>query len=219
MRTGEINEALKISISVKRLEKYLGATADNLDDALKLYEENTRLAEAFYAPLQSLEVCLRNTLNARLCTTYGDDWPINGKAPFETGHKDTVSAAITDLERDGYEATTDHIVAELNFGFWVGLLSKPYDSSLWRQTLYKGFQAKGGGKKRSDVHSRFNVLRRFRNRVAHHEPIFQRPLAQMHSELIEAISWMCKHTSDWAAHHSRFDQVWTTAGPDTAAAE
>jgi hypothetical protein len=102
-------------------------------------------------------------------------------------------------------------VAELNFGFWVGLLGPSYDATLWRQTLHKGFIASGGGQKRSVVHGRFNALRRFRNRVAHHEPIFHRPLEQLHVEIIQSINWMCRHTSRWAAHHSRFDAVSTTA--------
>lgn len=211
MRTAEVNEVLKITISIKRLDKYLTAMNGDLDTALKLYEENTRLSEAFYTPLQCLEVCLRNTLNYRLCETYGSDWPVNGKTPLEQGSQLTIKETVESLEKDGYDYDTDSLVAELNFGFWVSLLGKPYDSTLWRQTLYKGFQAKGGGQKRSDVHGRFNALRRFRNRVAHHEPIFHRPLAQLHSETIEAIGWMCKSTSAWAAFHSRFDQVSTTS--------
>lgn len=216
MRTAEINEALKNTISVKRLDRYLTVTDGALDKALKLYEENTRLAESFYSPLQSLEVCLRNTINTRLCTTYGEDWPTNGNPPFQSGASENITKTIAALEKDGYEANTDYIVAELNFGFWVSLLGKPYDATLWRHTLHKGFRASGSGKKRSEVHGRFNALRRLRNRVAHHEPIFHKPLLQLHTETIEAIGWMCKHTSAWAAHHSRFDEVSTTTGAETA---
>lgn len=94
------------------------------------------------------------------------------------------------------------VVAELKFAFWVGLLGKQYDTTLWRTALYKGFQ-KGAGRKRSDVHGRFNMLRRFRNRVAHHEPIFKRDLILIHDEIVEAIGWMCADTVAWTAHHSR----------------
>ena len=210
MRTPEINKYLKNAISIKRLAKYLAAVDGDLDKALKLYEENMRLAEAFYTPLQCLEVCLRNGLNSRLCTTFGDDWMTNGKPALEEGAKLSIQKAIEDLQKADHDVTPDDIVAELNFGFWIGLMGPPYDATLWRQTLYKSFTAKGG-QKRSTVHRRFNALRRFRNRVAHHEPIFHRPLEQLHSEIIEAISWMCRHTSAWALHHSRFDQVSTTA--------
>jgi hypothetical protein len=212
MRTSETDRALENTISVKRLDKYLIAMNGDLDKSLKLYEENMRLAEAFYTPLQCLEVCFRNTLNLRLSQTYGADWLTNGKPPLEPWFTKSIEDSVSNLAKGGHSNDPDNVVAELNFGFWVGLIGPSYDATLWRQTLYKGFIAKGGGQKRSAVQGRFNVLRRFRNRVAHHEPIFDRPLAQLHTEIIESISWMCRHTSNWAAHHSRFDEVWTTVG-------
>ncbi|MCG6204718.1 Abi family protein [Rhodopseudomonas sp. HC1] len=210
MRTQELNEHLKKSISIKRLEKYLAAVGGDLDKALKLYEENMRLAEAFYSPLQCLEVCLRNALNSQMCTVFGDDWLTTNKAPLGDGARVNIQKAIIELQRHGHSATQDDIVAELNLGFWVGLLGPAYDATLWRMTLYKAFNA-SGGQKRSVVHGRFNALRRFRNRVAHHEPIFQKPLEQLHTEIIGAIGWMCRHTSSWALYHSRFEIVSTTA--------
>ena len=57
-------------------------------------------------------------------------------------------------------SSPDDIVAELNFGFWVGLMGPSYDATLWRQTLYKSFLA-SGGQKRSIVHGRFNVCADF----------------------------------------------------------
>jgi hypothetical protein len=210
MRTTEINDYLKNTLSVKRLDKYLAAVEGDLDKALKLYEENTRLSEAFYSPLQCLEVCLRNGLHTRLCSTFGEDWMTNGKPHLEEGARLSIDKIIEDLTKAEHATTPDDIVAELNFGFWVGLMGPAYDNTLWRQTLYKSFLA-AGGQKRSTVHRRFNTLRRFRNRVAHHEPIFHRPLEQMHTEIIEAISWMCRHTSAWALFHSRFEEVSTTA--------
>ena len=109
------------------------------------------------------------------------------------------------------------LVAELKFAFWVGLLGPHYDATLWRKALYKGFLARGG-KPRSTVHNQFNALRRFRNRVMHHEPIFRRPLFQLHDEIIEAIEWMWCDTAAWTAHHSRFPTVHATTGAGAAAA-
>jgi len=210
MRTAEINSALEKTISSKRLDKYLAAMDGDLDKSLKLYEENMRLAEAFYTPLQCLEVCLRNTIHFRLTTTFGEDWLTNGKPPLEDGAKLSITKAVEDLKKNDHDYSPDDVVAELNFGFWVGLMGPSYDSTIWRQTLYKGFVANGRGQKRSTVHKRFNALRRFRNRVAHHEPIYHRPLEQLHTEIIESIAWMCRHTSMWAQHHSRYEEVATT---------
>ena len=48
-----------------------------------------------------------------------------------------------------------------------------------------------------------NALRRLRNRIAHHEPIFQKDLRLMHDETIEAIRWLCPITAAWADTNSR----------------
>ena len=81
------------------------------------------------------------------------------------------------------------VVAELKFAFWVGLPSAQSDATPWRRAICKGFQT-GSGRKRSDVHGRFNMLRRFRNRIAHHEPVFRRDLSVDHAEILEAIGWV-----------------------------
>ncbi|MFO0437906.1 MAG: hypothetical protein ACK5YD_05205, partial [Phenylobacterium sp.] len=57
------------------------------------------------------------------------------------------------------------------------------------------------------VHRRLNALRRLRNRIAHHEPIFHRDLETDHAEVIEAIRWMSADTADWAMLTSRFPEV------------
>jgi hypothetical protein len=62
--------------------------------------------------------------------------------------------------------------------------------------------------KRADVHGRFNAVRRFRNRIAHPEPIFHRDVKQTHDEIIDAIGWMCRDTAAWTEHHSRFMAVY-----------
>ena len=106
MRTPEINEYLKKTISVKRLERYLAAVNGDLDKALKLYEENMRLAEAFYSPLQCLEVCLRNGLNSRLCATFGEDWMTNGKPSLEEGSRLAIDKVIEDLKKADHDFVT-----------------------------------------------------------------------------------------------------------------
>lgn len=213
MRTVFTNEALEKTLTRERLDKYLIATGQDLNSALKLYEENTRLSEAFYTPLQCVEICLRNCINVQLTNAFDDDWFRNNKPPLSNDSKHMIFDVIEELKKDRKPVSPGNVVAELKFAFWVGLLGPRYDATLWRSTLYKAFLP-GGGKPRNVAHGRFNVIRRFRNRVAHHEPIFDRPLVQIHGEVIEAIRWMCKETSDWAAHHSRFEKVMATSGPD-----
>lgn len=211
MRTPATNAALERTISRERLARYLDVAGHDLDKALGLYETNTRLSEAFYTPLQSVEICLRNCIHEQMAARYGGDWYRDGHAPLGDVARNMISDVIGELTLTGNNIVPGRVVAELKFAFWVGLLGPRYDATLWRAVLHRAFRAEGG-KPRSVVHGRFNAIRRFRNRVAHHEPVFDRPLAQFHSEIIEAIRWMSRETANWAAYHSRFEHVRATEG-------
>ncbi|MBR0806205.1 Abi family protein [Bradyrhizobium japonicum] len=175
--------------------------------AIGLYERNTKLSEAFYTPLQCLEVCLRNSVHEAMTDVYGEDWFHGNNAPLESDSRRMILDAKEELIEDRKPVIAGQMLAELKFAFWVGLLGKHYDATIWRKAIYKAFLAHGG-KPRGVVHSRMNAIRRLRNRIAHHEPVFQKlALMQSHDEIIDAISWMCRDTSAWAKHHSRFQQV------------
>jgi hypothetical protein len=206
LRTAAINVSLQRRISIPRLAKYLTAEGNNLDAALGVYELNTRLAEAFYPALQCLEVCLRNTLYEEMKAAYGAHWFTAPAVPLNDLSKKMVADARAELSKSGDPNSDDDMVAELKFAFWVGLLGPGYDATLWRRALHRGFQA-GGKKKRTLVHGRLNAIRRFRNRIAHHEPVFERNTMHDHGEIMEAIGWMCADTAAWAAHNSRVQAV------------
>lgn len=201
MRTEKINVALERTLSRERLQKYLAESSGNLDLALALYERNVRLSEALYAPLQTLEVCLRNSINEQMRIVYGLDWITKPESPLLKSAKDEVREVVSRFEN----SQNADLVADLSFSFWVSLLGQEYDSSIWRNAVYKAF-LECGGKPRRIVHSRMNALRRFRNRVAHHEPIYSNA-EQMYFEIIETIGWMCSDTKAWTIHHSRFADV------------
>lgn len=206
MRTDAINASLLETISRARLGKYLHATGGVLSLALDLYERNMRLAEAFYVPLQTIEVTLRNKIDSQMTIVYGPNWLGDAGALFYRDARETIEEARQTASLGRAVITPDDVVAELPFSFWVGLLAKRYDATLWRRALFRAFLA-GGGKPRDIVHGRLNAIRRFRNRVAHHEPVFHRPLSQLHGEIVEAIGWMCRDTSAWTAKHSRVQAV------------
>jgi hypothetical protein len=209
LKTPQTNTALERTITRVRLGKYLEAKGNDWDAALKLYEDNMKLSESFYVPLQCLEVCLRNCIHEQMSNVHGADWLQKG--PLSPDSKLMVNEALAEL-KDKSNLSPGDLVAELKFAFWVGLLGPHYDATLWRNALYKAFLARTG-QRRSIVHRRMNALRRLRNRVMHHEPIFDRSLDQMHNEIIEAIGWMCRETEAWVAHHSRYQAVATSIAP------
>lgn len=207
-----INKSLEITLSRDRLEKYLDETGQDLDASIELYEKNTRLAEAFYMPLQCVEICLRNQLHIQLSNTYGELWYENGNPPLLDDSLRMIFEAKEELTKAG-RVTPGRMVAELKFAFWVGLMGPKYDATLWRKCLHRAFPA-SGGRPRKTIHWRFNAIRRFRNRVAHHEPIFHLSPIVRHQEIIEAISWMCRNTSAWALHHSRLPIIAVAIGDE-----
>src|ERR1700694_4376445 len=95
------------------------------------------------------------------------------------------------------------LVAELSFGFWTGLVGRQYEQTLWVPGLYRAFPnatrivtagPEGSKKvklKRSQIAERLDAIRKLRNRIAHHEPIWDLGLQDRYREIIEAISWIC----------------------------
>lgn len=207
LRTGIIEAEIAACLSLERLAKYLVAADGDLSRALELYARNARLAEAFYTPLQFMEICLRNRLNDQLSAAYGPDWFQWSRAPLHEDGRDHVARVMGALAAAGKPLAAGPLVAELGFGFWVGLLGPRYDATLWRNSLYRAFMYAGKRMSRRHVHGRFNMLRRFRNRIAHHEPIFLRDLRRTHEETIEAIGWLCPGMAAWTRQLSRWPDV------------
>ncbi len=77
--------------------------------------------------------------------------------------------------------------------------------TLWRKALYKAFPH--SRKSRAETHSPLDYLRTFRNRIAHHEPIFNRPLEADFRSILEVSGWICPKTADWIRHHGRVEEM------------
>ena len=213
MRTPAIDAALERALSRSRLGRYLAASSDITDAALSLYERNQRISEAFHRPLMALEVCVRNRMSAALSARYGPNWYRITAPPFEQGAHDKLDKAMDDLARDRVPLTEGAVVAELTFGFWVTILAPKYEPSLWTP-MFSGLFLEGGRRiARQKVHNRLNALRKFRNRVAHYEPIYHLNPTQVHAEIIQTIAWLCPDTAVWAFEHSRVPYVLANPWP------
>jgi hypothetical protein len=144
-------------------------------------------------------------MNAQLIARYGTDWAEHRRAPLLPHHRSKVDWAVQTLIDDEKPVENGRLVAELNFGFWVGVLGPKYENSLWRQTLRKAFPYRPKGVERQDVQKPLNAIRRLRNRVMHHERILDRDLVADHDLILTIIGWVCPETQTWVAAHSDFD--------------
>jgi len=73
------------------------------------------------------------------------------------------------LKIDQRQERSGRVVAGLTFHFWVSLHENKYRDSIWTPHLHKVWP-KGENLKR--VHKDLLKIRDLRNRIAHHEPIF-----------------------------------------------
>ncbi|MXX88531.1 MAG: hypothetical protein F4213_19575 [Boseongicola sp. SB0677_bin_26] len=104
--------------------------------------------------------------------------------------------------------TPGRFVASMSLGFWVRLLGRgsyingggkaDYEKTLWRPALCKAFP----GRQRRAVQQRLDQLRQLRNRIAHHEPIFDRNLTEDYALLLEAVDWISVDVRAWIETHS-----------------
>ncbi len=182
-----------------RLDSYGGDGAEEVV-ILARYLLNSALSEALYPLLQSLEICLRNEIDRVVSDEHGTDW-ITAPAPF-LNRKETrqISRAMINLKKSRQPLSRDNLVAEMSFGFWTTLLDVRYERSLWQKVLGQSFrQMPKNERTRKKISSRFNRIRKLRNRIFHHGRIVHwKNLPQQHLDIIESIGWMSPEMREMA---------------------
>jgi len=89
----------------------------------------------------------------------------------------------------------------MSFAFWESMFTKRFDPGLWASQLMILFPNTPAGAQyysvRSDIYKSLCTLRKLRNRIAHHEPIFARPLEAEFLMIEQLIRYRCNDTADW----------------------
>jgi hypothetical protein len=193
------------TLSPARLQRFVSA-AGGTARALRLYRWNAQVASAYWTPLHFMEIAVRNAVHDSLAEKTGDSWW------FRNGAAKQGADWLYDFEREAVTKAVGKLhdpispgkaVAELHFGFWVGLLSGryvpaeggiDYHDRVW---VKGGVSAKFGGAKRSVVYKRLDRLRRFRNRIAHHEHLLDANLDVISADLDSILRTLCPDTALW----------------------
>lgn len=187
------------SLSRARLTAYSLTPLDDRLAILTNYLWNITLCEALYPALNLLEVALRNNLSTAIDHTFSPAWLITRDPqvllPAESA---TVLQAQQKLQTEGKNpADVGQLIAALTFGFWSSLCNARYERHLWRPLLkdksaQRVFPALPRHlRTRKTLSVRLELIRRLRNRIFHHEPIWRnRDLAHQHDQLLETIYWL-----------------------------
>jgi hypothetical protein len=198
-------EAVRQSLSPGRMSTYESATVHRIEEesaALDLYAWNAQISAALLAPLHICEVVVRNAVSDVLQIVYGERWPwshgFEQSLPSPTTgynpRKDLVSIRLG-------VPTTGKLIPELNFFFWQKMFTNRYDQRLWNTHLMHVLPnlnpAHSIGLLRHRIYEQLDALRRLRNRIAHHEPIFNRDLLADLQRIVILVEFRCKVTAGW----------------------
>jgi len=91
-------------------------------------------------------------------------------APAGISHDDRSSA-----RQRAISVSTGQVIAQLTMFFWKRLYSDDYEQALWRTALKRVFPDKT--LKRATIAAQLERIYQTRNRIAHHEPVYGRRLA------------------------------------------
>lgn len=192
-------KAIVDTISAPRFAEYLRNSDGDQTSALRLYFYNLSISAEFFRHLQLLEVGLRNALHNELSTRYGTTWYERHDINLSPQTLLIVERAQRILRDQRKAISPGRVVAELSFGFWVKLLGpgwrNRYEHSLWVPALHKAFSgarldAELPAFTRKEIYHPIEALLLFRNRIAHHEPIYRRHLAQDLKSIERVATWL-----------------------------
>jgi hypothetical protein len=208
-RQSHESEVLQRRVSPERMAPYLASTQGDLDLAAELYAWNARLASAIGATIGHVEIILRNAIHENLtewsAARFGEPmWYLDPGRILQARALEDVRTARRRVARSGRVETAGRVVAELNVGYWRFLLATAYDETLWRSTLYRAFP---GQRRRRVVHDAATVVHLCRNRIAHHEPIFNRPVEDIRFAALALADWICPVSRAWVERQCRIATV------------
>jgi hypothetical protein len=215
-------------ISTNRLNSYRTlAPGGNTEELIGAYYWNKALCGALYPVLQCVEITLRNAIHQsastlfsttawydRLLRLVGDEvglssgwFDANGRRIKKTTSERNLQKAKDVLINAGKRASPPGVVSELSFGFLGFLLNSQFEdipnrTKLWPNLLINVFpNAPAGQRSRNNLYHKFARIRRLRNRISHHEPLWKSLavnnnndaiayLSREYQNVIEAIGYM-----------------------------
>ena len=228
-------QQLSLALSPQRLGKFHQPPTAPRWESLANYAWNVALCEALYPLLHQVEVVLRNALDCAISTAYPtggiyndvDSWMDSSTCPLTPYARWEVLKAKKKLlgwdeARQVFQrspTTIQHadLVAAADFGFWTGLIHRNYlyqshrDQRFWPHLLPAVFPSYGGRHDRAflgTVSATANEVRKLRNRVFHHEPVWKRPnLAAERTNMLDLMGWSCPDAKRLVAALDRLPQV------------
>jgi abortive infection bacteriophage resistance protein len=192
--------AIETAIQRERLARYRLVKGGSIEHALNMYLWNCTLCQAFHTPLHFAEVLHRNAINQQLTAKLGPLWFENTTFKRLLGQR-TEQELIRTIERErqqhGTNLTVHNIVSALPLGFWEQMTTRAFRRILWPHGVQNVFRHTDRSTTTDDITTAIRRVRLWRNRIAHHEAIFDKNPLDMHQQTLKLIHWVCPVTAAW----------------------
>lgn len=163
-------------------------------------------------------------MSEALTATYGAQWPWSQgfflSLPETAGSvfkpRQALLAARQKAEQSAGTTppSADKVIAEMSFAFWESMFTARYDHGLWDNHIKRLFPHAPAAlpyyKLRAEIRSALEATRKFRNRIAHHEPIFARQLAHDYARIQKVVKYRCVQTAAWMSQSQTVNAVLAT---------
>ena len=205
----ELSSQLEAAISAARLSIYPPAASG---ETYGTYAWNIAVCESLYPALHCVEVTLRNSIHNAATAHFGDEyWFRTRLAPNE---QPLLAEIEQGLLSQGKSLLAGEFVSGFRFGFWVRLFGRRYEQTLWPRLLKSVFpHIPRKQRSRDYLRRRLIEIQTLRNRVFHHEPVWNWPnLPEQHSQILETVGWVSPAMRRFLEAIDRFPTV-HSAGP------
>jgi len=175
------------------INRYITSNRFAIYDTLELYESNLKKAKQSYILLSVLEVSLRNSINNLFEKFYGAGWIVNEAQFLKHKEIEKIEAAKEKIRKNREEITQDKLISELSFGFWTALFQSAYSDKMrtaYLKQIFPNLPPKSVEViDRKKISAKLNHIRKFRNRVFHHENIIKDEFVNIESEIYEILRY------------------------------
>lgn len=192
-------------LSQPRFKTYMLAKNSVVEDALALYQWNAEASAAFLYVIHLFEICVRNAVANAAESAYGANWPSQQNfmlsLPNPGQPNFSPKRELNSTRSRAGNTTTGKIIADIKLAFWESMYTSRHDNRLWTPYLSREFPHLPAGMTvqaaRSRIHDVCEVVRRLRNRIAHHEPVFTRTLTTDYEGILEIVGYRSVQTAYW----------------------
>ncbi len=195
------NHRLVELLSVERLGTYVAGCDGQLDTALDLYDWNTAVSAAFWQPLGHIEVVLRNAMSLALAARQSRDdlpgsWLDDAAIALDRRARADIAIARRRVLKKGKRPSDSQTISELAFGFWRYLITRRH-TALWPD-LASAFPG-APDRRRETVEEPIARLHDLRNRIAHHQRVWNRDLDAHYADLLLVAGYVDAGLPAWIA--------------------